>query len=251
MKRWTFKVALILCIIYLCACSNNPEEEIIGYWMRGDGYTISFTDSSTCSLGEGAPQTYKIYDKNHLQIVDSTGNGVSEFVFEVDGDLLKIRLVAEEGYTEFTKDEETQKQILEEMRELEKEQQEFEEELRIKELIQSEITNKEKEIIEFQDLIRKNLGVIEIRESEILIWKNNIQSAHDLYDVTIKQGNDEIEARQFRDEQIADYNVYITECEQCIENVEAENIKYQENIDLILLEIEELEKEIETLKKLQ
>lgn len=116
MKNTLSVILLISIMILCCACGDNSSKELIGYWMRGDGYAISFVDETTCSLGEGAPQVYKIYDKDHLQIVDSSGKGVTEFLFEVDGDTLKIRLIMEEGYTEFTKNEDEQRKILEELR---------------------------------------------------------------------------------------------------------------------------------------
>ena len=54
MRKLTLSIILSICIMILCcACGSKPNKEIIGYWMRGDGYTISFVDDSSCSFGEG------------------------------------------------------------------------------------------------------------------------------------------------------------------------------------------------------
>lgn len=250
MKRWICKTFLLLCTSLLCACNNmNPEEEIIGYWMRGDGYTISFTDSTTCSLGEGAPQTYKIYDKNHLQIVDSMGKGVNEFVFEVDGDLLKIRLVTEDGYTEFTKDEEEQKRILEELRTWEAialEEQILQEQI---EYLKSEIDVYRNEIADIQKKINRNTNAIGNNEEDIIKWQDAIEQAYIDCQEAIEFGDDKEYQEEQREYSVAMYNELIQDCRNRIAELELINISYQEEIELISTEIEKIEEEIEKLQK--
>ena len=250
MKKHCLSLILsIIVMILCCACGNNPNKDIIGYWMRGDGYTISFVDESSCSLGEGAPQAYKIYDKNHLQIVDESGSGVTEFVFEVDGDTLKIRLVLEEGYTEFTKNEDEQREIMEEVRMWESialEEQRVQEQI---DSIQSIIDSYWEDVADIQGDIDWNNYAIENNKEDILNWEENIKIAYEQCEESIEFGdNKEYHERQ-RDEHVETYNEAIQGCNDRIAELEAENVEYQKSIDLIIIEIEKLEKEIEDLKK--
>lgn len=250
MKKFTLSFILSICIMILCcACGSNPNKKIIGYWMRGDGYTISFVDESSCSFGEGAPQTYKIYDKNHLQIVDSSSNRVTEFVFEVDGDTLKIRLATEDGYTEFTKNEDEQKKILEELREWEAialEEQMLQEQI---DSIQVQIDSYWNEVVDIQGDIDWNNSAIETNKADIVNWEENIEQAYIDCQESIDFGDDKEYHENQRDDFIAAYNEAIQGCNDRIAELEAENVRYQENIDLIIIEIEKLEKEIEELRK--
>ena len=113
MKR-VFKIIISITTILTmcCSCSKSTESELIGYWMDRGGNTISFTDESSSSVNGNTPQNYKVYDGNHLQIVGFNGIGVSEYVFEVEGDILKLRLTTDSEYTEYTKDEEKQAEII-------------------------------------------------------------------------------------------------------------------------------------------
>lgn len=247
-----FKLSLVLSIgiiILCCSCGGNPNKEIIGYWMRGDGYTISFVDGSTCSLGDGAPQTFKIYDKNHLQIVDSSNEGVTEFVFEVDGDTLKIRSTTEESYTDFTKNENEQKKILEELRKLEAialEEQALQEQI---DIIQSQIDSYWNEVDDIQRDIDWNNSAIEKNKADIVKWEEAIeQEAIDCQEA-IDFGGDREYHENTRDDFIAAHNEAIQGCNERIAELEAENVDYQESIDLIMVEIEKLEKEVEEFNK--
>lgn len=236
---------MILC----CACGNNPNKGIIGYWMRGDGYTISFVDESSCSFGEGSPQTYRIYDKNHLQIVDSSGNGVTEFVFEVDGDTLKIRLATEDGYTEFTKNADEQKKILEEMREWEaiaQEEQRLQNQI---DSIQAQIDSYWSDVADIQGDIDWNNSAIENNKSDIIKWEEAIEQEYIDCQEAIDFGDDKEYQEKQRDDFIAAHKESIQRCDERIAELEAENVSYQESIDSILVEIEKLEKEIEELQK--
>lgn len=250
MKKYILTLILLISIIILCcACGSNTDEEIIGYWMRKDGYTISFVDDNICSLGEGSPQTYKIYDRNHLQIVDSSESGVTEFVFEIDGDTLKIRLAIEDGYTEFTKNADEQKKILEEIRELEAIAREEEREQEQIDSIQSKINSYWDDIADIQRDIDWNKSAIENNKADIVKWEENIEQEYIQCQEAIDFGDDKEYHENQRDEFIASYNEAIQGCNERIAELEAENVSYQKSIDLILIEIEKLEKEIKKLEK--
>lgn len=249
MKKVTITLILIYIMCYFCACGSNPSEDIIGYWMRGDGYTISFVDDTTCSLGESAPQTYKIYDENHLQIVDLTGNGVSEFVFEVDDDVLKIRLATEEGYTEFTKDEVEQKKILEELKVWEAialEEQMLQEQI---DSIQEQIDSYRNEVTDIQKKIDWNNSAIENNKADIIRWEEAIEQAYIDCQESIDFGDDEEYQKNQRDSFVKVYNESIQSCNDRIVDLEEKNVGYQESIDSVLKKIKELEGEIEKLQK--
>ena len=248
MKRSTRIFILSICIMsLLCACSSSSNKAIIGYWMRGDGYTISFVDDTTCTLGEGAPQAYKIYDKNHLQIVDSTGNGVTEFVFEVEGETLKIRLASEDGYTEFTKNADEQKKILDEMRKWEAlalEEQRKQEQINN---IREQVSLYQNDIAEIQKDIDWNNSAIENNKEDIIKWNEAIEQEYIECQEAIDFGDDKEYQEKQRDDFIASHKESIQKCNERISLLEAENSGYQENIELILVEIEKLEMEIDEL----
>lgn len=250
MRKYTLSFILLIGIMILCcACGNNLNKEIIGYWMRGDGYTISFVDESSCSFGEGAPQTYKIYDKSHLQIVDSFGNGVIEYVFEVDGETLKIRLAAEDGYTEFTKNADEQKKILEEMREGEAialEEQRFQNQIGN---MQAQIDSYWNDVADIQADIDWNNYAIENNKADIIKWEEAIAQEYIDCQEAIDFGDDREYHENHRDDFIAAHKGSIQGCNDRIAELEAENVGYQESIDLIIVEIEKLEKQIEELQK--
>ena len=250
MKKFTLTIILSISIMILyCACGSDPNKEIIGYWMRGDGYIISFVDETTCSLGEGAPQTYKVYDKNHLQIVDDSGNGVTEFVFEVDGDTLKIRLATEDGYTEFTKNADEQKKIMEEMREWEAIAREEERIQKQIDSIQEQIDSYWKDIADIQGDIDWNNYAIENNKADIIKWEEAIEQEYIDCQEAIDFGDDREYHENQRDDFIAAHKESIQGCNERIVELEAENVSYQKSIDSIMVEIKELEKEIEELKK--
>lgn len=250
MKKFTLTLILAISIMILCcACGSDPNKKIIGYWMRGDGYTISFVDESSCSFGEGVPQTYKIYDKNHLQIVDSSGNGVTEFVFEVAGDTLKIRLATEDVYTEFTKNPDEQKKILEEMREWEAialEEQRLQEQI---DNIQEQIDSYRNDVVDIQRDIDWNKYAIENNKADIIKWEEAIEQEYIGCQEAIDFGDDKEYHEKQRDDFVAAHKESIQGCNERIAELEEENVDYQESIDLIIIEIEKLEKEIKELKE--
>ena len=217
--------------------------------MSDDGYTISFVDESTCSIGEGTPQTYKIYDKNHLQIVDSSGKGVTEFVFEVDGNILKLRLATEDGYTEFTNNEDEQKKILEEIRKRELvalEEQRLQDEI---DGVQAQIDSYWDDVADIQRDINWNKSAIEKNKESILKWEEDIELEYIQCQEAIDFGDDREYHENQRDRFIASYNESIKGCNERIAELEAENVSYQESIDLIIVEIEKLEIKIEELRQ--
>jgi len=250
MKKIVKMIMLLICMtIFCCACGKDPNQAIIGYWMRGDGYTISFVDETTCSLGEGTPQTYKIYDENHLQIVDLSGESVTEFVFEVDGDTLKIGLATDEGYAEFTKNADEQKKILEELREWETialEEQMLQEQINE---IQEQIDSYWNEIADIQSDIDWNNDAIENNKDDILKWTEAIEQEYKECQEAIDFGDDREYQEKQRDDAISAHNEAIQSCNTRIAELETENIGYQESIDLILEKIEKLEKGIEELQE--
>jgi len=238
---------LLFCIIFLCCgCGKSPEEEMIGYWMRSDGYAISFVDESTCSLGGDSLYNYKIYDKNHLQA--SNDSEVIEFVFNVDGDTLNLGLVNEEGLTEFTKNTEKQKQILEEVREQESLALEAE-------LLQAEIDAIKEEIKGYKADIETlewdidwNNKAIETNEADIKVWLDNIEMAKTQCQEAIEFGDDPEYCEKQRDEFIEVYNESIDSCNERIAELEANNAEYKKSIESIESEIEKLEAKIEKLE---
>ena len=248
MKKLTMVIICLLSVMILCcACGSNSGKEIIGYWMREDGYTISFVDESSCSWGEGALQTYKIYDKNHLQVVEPSGDEVTEYVFEVDGDILQIRLATEDEYAEFTKNADEQEEILKKVRELEAialEEQKLQGQI---DDIQNKIDLYQNEVSDIQKDIDWNNSVIENNRNDIIKWEEAIKQEYtDCQESIDFDGNREYHESQ-RDEFILAYKESIQGCNERIAELEAENVGYQEKIDFIMIEIGKLEKEIEEL----
>ena len=217
--------------------------------MAEDGYTISFVDESSCSFGESALQTYKIYDNNHLQILDVSKNAVMEFVFEVAEETLKIRLTTEDEYIVFTKNADEQKKILEKMQEIEAialEEQRLQKEI---DSVQAKIDSYMNDIEKVQGDIDWNNYAIENNKADIIKWEEAIEQEYINCQEAIEFGDDREYHENQRDDFIASYKESIQNCNERIVELEAENVRCRENIDLIIVEIEKLEKEIEKLKE--
>ncbi|MGN0134110.1 MAG: hypothetical protein ACI4AO_05230 [Anaerotignum sp.] len=244
MKKVNFLAILfVYTLTFFSGCGSDPQKDIIGYWMRKDGYTISFVDETNCSFSENSLETYKIYDGNHLQVVNYATNSVSEFVFEINGDTLKLRLPTEDVYTEFTKNEKEQKKIIEEVRE--RENIEFEEEMLQGQVdsIQEKISNITSEINKIQNEIDWNNLAIQNNRNDIERWKEEIQQEYINCEENISGGMDREYSENERDDFIVAYNESIQSCNERIKKLEAENVEYQNMIATYQSEIEKLQKE--------
>lgn len=215
-------------------CGKAPETKIIGYWMRGDGYTISFTDETYCSFGDEAPREYKIYDEKHLQVIDE--NEVREFVFELEGDTLWLGLVEGiEPTIEFTRDEEKQKEILAECVAIANEENERTSLEKKKDSIQQQIDKAKKDI-------QSNNNSIVSKKSSIEYYEGLIESYYDLCESAIELGNDRTEEEKGRDELIEQANKEISKYKNQISELESENKGLEEEIKKLEKDKAEVEK---------
>lgn len=241
MQRNMYSFLVVTFILILAtACGKKSEQELVGYWMRGDGYTISFTDDSYCSFGDDAPEQYKTYDTNRLQIVNNDGSGVREFVYEIDGDILLIRLAKEDGYTEFTKNKEEQQKILEEMRK-------WEEIAAQEQIIFAQIDEYQAIIDELQAQIAENNDQIQANNDEISMWEDDIEYQKQRCQDAIDFGDDKEYQEHLRDEMIAKDECGIQVCKDAISELEANNSTCEEKIKQLTDTIEKLEDEKEKL----
>ena len=224
-------------VMFLCiGCGSKPEQEIIGYWIRGDGYTISFTDEQYCSFGDGVPQEYKIYDDNHLQVIDA--DGVREFVFEINGDTLLLGLVEEiEPTIEFTRDEEKQKAIREELSAIADEENR-------RTAIENEIETIQAQINAIQNDIEWNNAAIENNKENIQHWKNEIELEYEQCKEAIEFGDDKEYQEKQRDDAIRAHEEAIQGCEERIAELQDANNSLEEELEPLIKKRDELEQSL-------
>ncbi|MEI3340491.1 MAG: hypothetical protein V8R80_11595 [Eubacterium sp.] len=251
MRKKIFICTIFLMVLLMCVgCNNSPEKKLSGYWMRNDGYVMSFAEDGTCVMGDDL-YSYVIYDEKHLRLTDKNGN-VTEFVYEIKGDELYIGL-AEEMHADivFTKNEQKQEEIKNRVQELKAAENTYDQVKKDYE----DIENKEESE---RNSIKKHNFNIQTKKETIDEYLRNIQACKDDYEKEVADFDLEIQdnsndpsyiesckeylelCKEYRDSTIKDYEEWIAECEKSISDSE-EKIKQCEN------ELENLKKDKEIL----
>ena len=109
MKKFVALSVLVLIILVGCKAKENYAENIVGYWMDGDGNTVSFT-GDTCTIDDEV-FNYKVYDNDRLQLSNKDYNREYIVSFDKDNNLSLISADMSSTNT-YTKDIEKQKAIL-------------------------------------------------------------------------------------------------------------------------------------------
>jgi len=237
---------LVAAVLSCCSCAG-PEKKIVGYWMRGDGYTISFMDEECCSFGEGEVVPYRIYDKDHLQVEWEDRTGVTEFVFKLEGDELQIGVAGSDGYEIFTKNADEQKAILESVRQLEAEEAEYQKTEEKRQELLSQIDDCYLKIAALEKDIAFNESAIENNRKDIVKWEEAIAEEQAEYEEKVNAGEDPVYHGNMRDDFVKSYEESIEGCKDRIAELEAKNIELGEEIEGIRQEIEILEQKLDEL----
>lgn len=222
-------ITLFFVCILLSSCSDS-KNDIIGYWMDGNGNTISFSDEENCAVN-GSGYQYKIYDDNHIQLIDPLKN-VNELVFKIDSGYLYIKNVDSEEYTKYTKNEDEQKEILNRIDEAAAED-EIEK--------QEQIDSIQSKIDKYNRLINDANRRLEINENDIEQLKEDIQDAIDVCEEYRADGYEMEEHERQRDEIIDVCNEQIKSCEDNIAEINTEIAEYENEIEKLNEELGRLE----------
>lgn len=234
---------LINCML-LVGCASKNEKKIIGYWMDDYANTVSFVDDSNGTINND-PVTYTIYDGDHLQIRGEDGY-VAEHKFYFDGDDLYISPTDDINgdCVRFTKDEKEQKEILtrvsKERADAEAELQRQEDIARQEAELQEKIDELQGKIDDCQDTIDDIDMRIENNKSDIIKWEEDINERKIECEEAIAFGDDPDYQTSQRDDFIAADKEAIESCNGRIEELEAEKTKYQEEMDELKKQLDEL-----------
>ena len=103
MKKFVALSVLVLIILVGCKAKENYAENIVGYWMDGDGNTVSFT-GDTCTIDDEV-FNYKVYDNDRLQLSNKDYN--REYIVSFDKDnnlsLISADMSSTNTYTKYRK----------------------------------------------------------------------------------------------------------------------------------------------------
>lgn len=234
-NKLLYIITVFLSCVLLSSCSNSTND-IIGYWMDGNGNTLSFSDEENCAVN-GSGYQYKIYDDNHIQLIDPLKN-VNELVFKIDSGYLYIKNVESEDYAKYTKNEDEQKEIINRIKEAKAAAEEEAEK-------QEQIDSIQSKIDKYNRLINDANRRIEINEDDIESWKEDIQDAIDTCEEYRADGYEMEEYEWQRDEMIDVYNEQIKSCEDNIAEINAEIAEYENEIEKLNEELKILEDSVE------
>lgn len=217
------RIALVLVVttMFLAGCQKKNEHEIIGYWMNQTANTISFTDEDHCAVGNKSC-IYKIYDENHLQFVSSDGY-TQEYLFRIEDDKLYIKTYEMNDYKEYTKDENEQKAILENVKRMEEETERENERLAKLQEIQESINQYQRYIEDANARIQKN-------REDIEKWEQDSENRRRECEEAIAFGDDKEYQENQRDEFISANEEAIQGCNTRIAELEQEIRGYQDEI---------------------
>lgn len=247
MKSSVYKnmiAVLLLISCMLIGCTSKSEKKIIGYWMDNYANAVSFVDESNGSINND-PITYTIYDGNHLQIRGEDGY-VAEHKFYFDGDDLYISPTDDINgdCVRFTKDEKEQEEILarvsKERADAEVELQRQEDIARQEAELQEKIDDLQEKIDDYQACIDDIDMRIENNKSDIIKWEQDIEERKIECEEAIAFGDDPDYQKSQRDDFIAADEEAIESCYGRIEELEAEKIKYQEQMDELKKQLDEV-----------
>lgn len=225
-------LALIICL-NLVACSDNKQnEKIIGYWMNSYADTVSFTDEESCSLNN-VSYLYKIYDKNHIQFIASDGY-TEEYVYKIENGKLYLKYADKEFYDEYTKDEDEQQEIINNVK-----QQDLEAAEEIKK--QNRIDEIQVSIDECQVLIEDAKLKISNNQSDIEKWEQDIEDRIAACEEAIAFGDDKEYQENQRDDFIAADNEAIQGCLDRIEELQGYIAGHESEIEKLQEQLEEVQ----------
>ena len=219
---------LILCLLRGYSGNKGINEQIIGYWMKSNADTVSFTDENTCSINNSV-YSYKIYDNNHLQVI-ANDNYTWEYIFKLENNKLYIKPANSNTYEEYTKDEAEQKKIIEKV-------QQAKTQAIAEQKKQEKILELNNEIEEYENLIADANWRISNNEKDITRWEQDSINRIKKCEESIAFGDDKEYQENLRDDFLNANNESIQSAKERIQ-------KHKNNISAYEQKIEELKNEI-------